>query len=397
VKVLIQTRRFIQTPDGHLWNRSANLGYDFWTRYLDTFDAVELLARTTSALKPPKGWHRATGDNVTAAPVPDFGSPFSLALRLPGIIRAIRDHLRAADAIILRATSDPFAPLVARLIPQGRPYGVELVGDPYDAFSPGSTTARLRALYRVLLEKETRRLIARSAAASYVTEEVLQRRYPPPVDGFTTHYSSIDLPEEALAPKPRPFDAPLQGARLTIVGTLQQLFKAQDVVIDAVGALVREGWDMRLNVIGDGVHRKEMEQRAVDEGIGERVIFHGHIDPDRVRDILDNTDIFVLPSRHEGLPRAMIEAMARGLPAIGSTIAGFPELVSRDALVPPGDVKALADLLRAVMGNPSRLTDWAKANHAHARDYLMEPLQRRRRELFQFLMDETGRWKARIT
>ena len=131
-----------------------------------------------------------------------------------------------------------------------RPYGVEVVGDPYDAFSPGTGLHPLRGLFR---RRHCRRLkdqCARASAAAYVTGGTLKKRYPPAPETFTATYSSVELPEEFLAAQPRRFDPGKRSFRLISVGSLDHLYKAPDVLIDAVGECVRRGWDLELALVG---------------------------------------------------------------------------------------------------------------------------------------------------
>jgi glycosyltransferase involved in cell wall biosynthesis len=165
---------------------------------------------------------------------------------------------------------------------------------------------------------------------------------------------------------------------------LKQLYKAPDVLIDAVVQCVRAGLNIRLFIVGDGEHRADLEQRATRHGLHERVRFLGAVPAGQaVRAILDSADLFVLPSRQEGLPRAMIEAMARGLPCIGSTVGGFPELLPPDDMVAPGDAAALAGKIHAVLTDPQRRAAMAARNLERARDYQVENLRERRIQLYQ--------------
>jgi glycosyltransferase involved in cell wall biosynthesis len=84
---------------------------------------------------------------------------------------------------------------------------------------------------------------------------------------------------------------------------------------------------------------------------------------------LDKADVFVLPSYQEGLPRAMIEAMARALPCIGSTVGGIPELLNQEDMIPPGNVAALADKIRSVVTNPERMNMMSARNWEKAKKY----------------------------
>jgi phosphatidyl-myo-inositol dimannoside synthase len=102
-----------------------------------------------------------------------------------------------------------------------------------------------------------------------------------------------------------------------------------------------------------------------------------------VRTALDRADLFVLPSRQEGLPRALLEAMARGLPALSTPVGGIPELLAACDLVPVGDAAALADRIAKWARSPRRLAEAARRNLARARDFHEDALRGRRNDLFR--------------
>jgi len=113
----------------------------------------------------------------------------------------------------------------------GRLYAVEVVADPYDAFAPGSVKHPLRPFFRWSFPRQLRRDCVQAAAAAYVTKEALQQRYPYPCPNFSVGVSDVDLPERALVSSSR---LPPQGGtfNLIFVGTMDQLYKAPDVLID---------------------------------------------------------------------------------------------------------------------------------------------------------------------
>jgi glycosyltransferase involved in cell wall biosynthesis len=114
--------------------------------------------------------------------------------------------------------------------------------------------------------------------------------------------------------------------------------------------------------------------------------------PVDVRSELDKADLFVLPSRQEGLPRAMVEAMARGLPCIGSNVGGIPELLPAEDIVPPNDVSALASKITQVLQQPARMQQMSTRNLIKAGEYKDEILNVRRRDFYQFLRNRTEAW-----
>src|SRR6202042_2877537 len=98
-------------------------------------------------------------------------------------------------------------------------------------------------------------------------------------------------------------------------------------------------------------------------GIEAQVEFVGSVTAgEPVRHELDQADLFILPSRAEGVPRAMLEAMARGLPCIGSSIGGIPELLHKEDLVPADDPAALAKVIATVFADQSRLARMSARN-----------------------------------
>jgi glycosyltransferase involved in cell wall biosynthesis len=147
-----------------------------------------------------------------------------------------------------------------------------------------------------------------------------------------------------------------------------------------------------LTLVGDGKHRLELETMVRQLALSDHVHFTGQLPAgDAVRAQLDRADVFVLPSKTEGLPRAMIEAMARGLPCIGSSVGGIPELLLSGDLVPPNDVQALADKIMEFASNPQRMTQSAARNLQKAREYHEDVLRTRR---IEFLFGR-GAWRFR--
>jgi glycosyltransferase involved in cell wall biosynthesis len=269
-----------------------------------------------------------------------------------------------------------------------------VVGDPYDSLSPGSIRHPLRPFFRWWFSRNQRLQCERAFAASYVTAEALQRRYPPGDSTFAIHYSNVELPAAAVAERPRAV-RPANGRPRTLVtvGYLTHLYKAPDVLIDAAARCVQEGLDLRLVFVGDGKYRTELEERAAAQGLAGQVDFLGRVPAgEAVRSILDRADVFVLPSRQEGLPRALVEAMARGLPCISSTVGGIPELLPPEDLVPPGDVEALTLKIREVVTNPERMTRMSKRNLETARDYQEDILHQRRTEFYEYVRAATADW-----
>jgi len=391
MKVLVTaSARFAITSDGNLWTPNASLRYNFWARYLEVFDEVHLVARAKFHSSPPTGWNLVTGPGIKAVPVPYFIGPWEFIKNYANVRKAVNRVALDAEAVILRLPCN-IGTEVRGSLPSRRPYAVEVVADSYDSLAPGSIRHPLRPLFRWWFPRVLKQQCLEAMAATYVTKEALQRRYPCPK--FSVSLSDVQLPEEALVSKPRPLREAIGTCTLIFVGTMAQLYKAPDVLIKAVAVCVQEGLDIKLILLGDGLYRAELEALAARLGLGQRVGFQGLLPTsEAVREELDRADIFVLPSHQEGLPKAMVEAMARSLPCIGSTVGGIPELLASEDLVPPGDVTALASKIREVATNPERMARMSARNLQKAKDYTDEVLSEQRKEFYRYVREQTEAW-----
>ncbi len=121
-------------------------------------------------------------------------------------------------------------------------------------------------------------------------------------------------------------------------------------LIKAVQILAEQGLCVKLWLVGDGTLNEELRRLAYDSGVAERVVMLGHRED--TYELLQAMDMFVLPSLHEGIPMALLEAMAMGLPVIATRVGGIPEVIEdhvNGILVEPGDSCGLALMCRRLM------------------------------------------------
>jgi len=141
----------------------------------------------------------------------------------------------------------------------------------------------------------------------------------------------------------------------TVVGTIGRLdpVKDQGGLVAAFSGLVASGANSILAIVGEGPSRPALEDEIRRRGFADRVWLLG--ERRDVPTVLRALDIFVLPSRAEGMSNTILEAMATGLPVIATDVGGNPELVEPNVtgrLVPPGDPNALEAALAAYAGDP---------------------------------------------
>ncbi|TAF04069.1 MAG: glycosyltransferase [Oscillatoriales cyanobacterium] len=391
MKVIVALEyRFERTPDSKVWTQTT-FPYSFWKRYLDVFDQVCVVARVRDVPDIPSDWQRVDGEGVSFAAIPYYIGPWQYLLKAWQVRHSARNVVKPNDAVILRVGSTIASHIQPMLRQIGHPYAVEVVADPYDVFAPGSIKSPLRPFLRWYSPRQLRHQCLEAATAAYVTQDALQKHYPCP--NFSIGVSDVELGEKTFVSQPRYYQEKTAPFTLIFVGTMAQLYKAPDVLINAVAVCVRDGLDIQLILIGNGQYRGELEAQAQALGIGKKVIFLGQLQAGEVvRAQLDQADIFVLPSHQEGLPRAMVEAMARALPCIGSTVGGIPELLAAEDMVSPGDVAALAAKICEVIANPERMAQMSARNLEKAKEYQDELLREQRIEFYRYVRKQTEAW-----
>jgi colanic acid/amylovoran biosynthesis glycosyltransferase len=152
------------------------------------------------------------------------------------------------------------------------------------------------------------------------------------------------------------------AARLLCVAALQP-YKGIPVLIEACGRLKAAGHQFHCDIVGEGWLRESLESSIARAGLGDRVHLRGALRQEDVAALLQQASLFVLPSvvardgQMEGIPVALMEAMAAERPVIASAISGIPELIDHGVnglLVEPGNAEALADAIAALLVDAQR-------------------------------------------
>lgn len=162
--------------------------------------------------------------------------------------------------------------------------------------------------------------------------------------------NGVDIFQFSL-PEKRDWNPP----KMLFVGRLVYQ-KGLDLLVKALGELKQISW--RLKLVGDGPHRSDLVSLAEGFGIADRIEFTGWLGKEQITKEYQEANLFVFPSRHEGMSNAVLEAMASGLPVVASDIAGNEELIVQGKtglLVPPENTKALCDGLRTLLTDPAAM------------------------------------------
>jgi glycosyltransferase involved in cell wall biosynthesis len=296
---------------------------------------------------------------------------------------AIKASMNSDCAIIrLPSLSATFVEMVYEFIK--KPYAIEVVADPKNAYAEKPLAAKFLSFL-------LRRACLHANGVSYVTQFALQKEYPcqarmqsiPTSKYFESYYSSIIL-RPCFFAGPKNYGPMNNTIRLIhTANNINNDVKGHDVVIKVVKKLVDEGIDATVTFIGDGDRRKALELMAQNFGIGDKIHFTGFLSsPEEVREKLLSADLFIFPTKAEGLPRAVIEAMAVGLPCLSTPVNGIPELLPSQYMFDPLDVEGFADAISHLIQHPEELTEMSKVNIIKAREYEYDKLNKRRCEFY---------------
>jgi glycosyltransferase involved in cell wall biosynthesis len=287
--------------------------------------------------------------------------------RIP-VVRRRLDRCSVPEMLVFLFSSLIFAPLLARrwrpdgtiaffTLPCGPAawlikvlFGVPWVASLRGGDVPGFLPRQL-GIYHRLTKPAILALWARAAAvvANSVGLADLARRAAP---GIAVMVLPNGVDTVHYRPPPACVRQDCSGLRLLFVGRIVRQ-KGLDLLFDALAVGPR---DISVDIVGDGPERDVLVRQVDTLGLSSRVRFLGWLDRDALPVHFAAADAFVFPSRDEGMPNAVLEAMASGLPVIATDVRGMAEVVvdgKSGWLVPSGDQAALVAVLEQCLADPA--------------------------------------------
>lgn len=391
--MVIQEQHFTELPNGEVWaDKQSDIR--FWDRYLNVFDELVVCARMKKSDTLTAKALRSDRKEVSFVGMPDFRGVAGIIKHYIKIQKALFTALKQADCVIFRAPSPISMVSYAIVRLSGKPFAVELMNNPRTHFSAHAMHNWYQPLIASFITNQTERMCRKANGVSYVTQKALQELYPSTAKlkgesdrYFESSYSTINLSPVHYIKHDWGEDRP-DPIVLVHSGEMVDYRKGQNVFIEALSELKNRGYNVKGIMIGDGEKRTEFEGLANNKDVYDRIDFVGWKSGfDNVQKELLKGHIFVFPSRGEGLPRSVIEAMASGMLCFGSNIDGIPELLDRTLLIDEFDGKAFADRIEPY------LKDWKFAKNKRdelfklSKKYENSILTQRRNEFYRKLMN----------
>lgn len=337
------------------------------------FDEVVVFAPTTTRGTDYRGCALPTG-NVRVVELPDFETHIQATRRFGELRGIFRREIDSVDVINCRNTA-PYGYLLYFLArPRGIGFFYHFTSDPWEILNRGE---KYRGLFGVF---------ARAAfGADFQIQKHVMRRTFSFVNGrmpferarkvtdrvamvISSTLEAGDLHQRATYALSTP-------VRLLYVGYLKHM-KGLNYLLEAVAALVREGRDVRLTLVGSGPLESELREQMHVLSIRGRVEFLGYVAMGpALNAAYDAADVFVFPSLSEGSPRVVLEALAHSLPTVSTKVGSVPDLI-RDRetglIVPLRDAGAIADAVRALLEDEALRRRCGEGGFAVAREHTVE-------------------------
>lgn len=390
--LVVADGHYYMTPDGCVYADSV-YDYNFYKRYLQGFDHVNAVIRAEHVDKPPVGKKISSGEGVTFLELPLYKGPIEYLKKYFSIARCVKKYCKDYNVAIFRipaATSNIFCKFYSKL---GKPFAVEVVVDPWENFGKRATGNKIiLTVVRFNWTHLVKRMCMKANGASYVTKQYLQKHYPPRITkyanstSFTASYSSVELPDDAFA-EPRKWNKEKKTFCISHVSNYFSGYGKGHLTLMKSIAIVKEhGYDVRVIFVGDGPKLNEFKNYARKLNIGDKVTFIGRLaNGNEVRKVIRSSDIFVLPTFAEGLPRVLLEAMAEGIPCLSSPVCGIPEVLDKKYLFDFSDAEGFAKGIERMITNPELMEKESKANVMIAKGFSSSILNDRRQKFYQEL------------
>tara|TARA_Y100001958_G_scaffold97167_1_gene66966 strand:- start:7494 stop:8657 length:1164 start_codon:yes stop_codon:yes gene_type:complete len=341
----------IITQKNNVLYSSGGLNKQVIARYLNLCERFTLVTRNNNVRSVDNLSIVESLDKINYKVIPDLSS--LVIKKYKEAYRLLSKIVEENDFLIIRLPSlIGFLAMYIALKKQKKNI-IELVGCPYDSYKYVGFKGKIVALPLYWL---TKYLVKKAHSVLYVTQSFLQRRYPTKTP-MNIGCSDVDIEiiSNKLENRLEKLKVNKKYIKIGMIGSLEATYKGYDTVIKALSLLKKKNkFNFKLELVGGGAstHIDKLLSKSI---IKDHVIVKGTLShPAGIFDWLDNIDIYLHPSRTEGLPRSLVEAMSRGCACIGSNVGGIPELIAPQYMHEKNDINKLMKLIEKLFNAEER-------------------------------------------
>jgi len=389
VKLLFAySANFKKDQNGNYYT-GGSIKEEMWQRYVYMSDELTIISHLDQNIYEEefarKKFNSFDSTNKKFVPIPKLCrnlKTFINTKKYKEFREVIKNQVIANDFVIARVPSDVGIVAIKYAERFKKPYLVEVVGCPWDAYWNHSFRGKLVAPFMYYVTKNR---VKNAPYVVYVTNQFLQSRYP--TTGKSISCSDVTLTEfvdEVIDHRIKKIKSMRTGDKI-VLGTIAAVnvrYKGQQFIIKALGRLKKQDithYEYQLVGDGDSTYLRAIAERY---SVSDQIKFLGPIPHEKIFDWLDTIDIYVQPSRLEGLPRALIEAMSRALPAFGAKTGGIPELLDQRFIF-RNSRKSIKEIINILMlFDTETMREQAERNYKEAKKYDKAIIENRRINFF---------------
>jgi len=380
--LFVHDHKFPKT--NNIFYHSYGFDGEFFNRYLSIFNRLTIIGREKEFIIPLEKEADKAPTEVNFVTIKDLKQ-----LKNKGVRDSLNKEIINSDFLVIRVPSILGLFAVKQARKYKKPYLIEVVGCSWDAIANKGFKNLIPAIGITYF---TKKAIKSADYVVYVTEEFLEKRYP--TKGKNIACSNVTL----NSVNDDDLNARLQRIKQInskdkiVIGTcatVDVIYKGQQDVIAALARLKQEGYsNIEYQLVGGG-DTVFLKNYAEKHQVSDQVIFLGALKHDLVFEWLEEIDLYVHPSKQEGLSRAIIEAMSKGCPVFGADAGGIHELIDDQYIFGKGNVQQICDIYKKI--NSENLREQAKKNHERSKKYLKSVLYSRREKFFNdFIKQSEG-------
>lgn len=383
--LVVRNETFLRYEDRlYILGSSSNQLYDNNCYYMGSITLLGWVKEAALAdVALPEQYHENADIKLSLYPA---------ALSLRQKAKIIKEEVRRAEAVSIKLTITDAIIAGLYALRFKKPFVVESAGSAFDSLwsHGGSILYKIAAIPVELL---IRWLHRKAKYIIYVSRHFLQKKYPSRARQIGCPDVVLSLPEtdvlERRLDRIQHHDGPYI---LGLVGATQAEYRGHDTLIKAAKCLLDRGYDVRVAFLGGGTRDKQRMDCAQKYGVSDRIEFCGKLPHDRVGDWIDSIDVLVMPTLQETLGRAIIEAMSRGCPVVGSSETAIREQLGDDCIVSARDVSGIADVIENMISNIDYASACAKENFFRSFKYVSSYTNNIRKKFYSdFYRRELGR------
>lgn len=366
---------------------SIQINHKLIERYLYLGDELTILIREESIdAQEKQESYRLNSENVKVIPVPDFKSISGMLKHYDEAKKIIFHTVLDHDVLITRLPTSIGTLAVMAAKKYEITFIIEYVGCAFDSLWNYNWKGKLLAHYKMWQQKQLMKTVPYTI---YVTKAYLQNKYP--TNGKSIHCSNVELQNSEqinlINRNERIQNFDIQNLTLGTVAAIDVPYKGQDDVIEAIGRLKKEGRLVYYKIVGNG-NPERLRRLIIKHNVEDLVEIIGSLRHEKVFDFLNEIDLYIQPSKQEGLPRALIEAMNQASPALGARTAGIPELLSDQCIFTPGSISQIMQKIQSI--DHQWLEKEARINFETSKEYLKPILQLRRLVFYKEFLQGSG-------